>query len=106
RIQIDRANRRVTLPVGVKLDFGGIAKWMAVDAALKALRKEGVQTALVNAGGDLAVMGLPVGEEQWQIATPGKEQSWSIPLRHGAVATSGIAHRHWLQGQTLRHHLL
>ncbi len=105
-IQVDRVNQRVTLPAGVKLDFGGIAKGMAVDAALKALQQEGVQTALVNAGGDLAVMGLPPGEEQWQIAIPGKEQSWSIPLHHGAVATSGIAHRHWWQGQTLRHHLL
>src|SRR5947209_13281967 len=106
RIQVDRAHRRVTLPVGVKLDFGGIAKGMAVDAALKALQQAGMQTALVNAGGDLAVMGLPPGEEQWQIAIPGKEQSCSIPLRHGAVATSGIAHRHWQQGQILRHHLL
>ncbi len=106
RIQVDRANRRVTLPVGVKLDFGGIAKGMAVDAALKALQQAGMQTALVNAGGDLAVIGLPPGEIQWQIAILGKELSWSIPLRHGAVATSGIAHRHWRQGQTLRHHLL
>jgi FAD:protein FMN transferase len=106
RIQVDRANRQVTLPVGVKLDFGGIAKGMAVDAALKALQQVEVQRALVNAGGDLAVLGLPPEEEQWQIAIPGKEQSWSIPLRHGAVATSGIAHRHWLQGQMLRHHLL
>ena len=106
RIQVDRAIRRVTLPVGVKLDFGGIAKGMAVDAALKALQQVEVQRALVNAGGDLAVLGLPPEEEQWQIAIPGKEQSWSIPLRHGAVATSGIAHRHWQQGQMLRHHLL
>lgn len=106
RIQVDRASQRVTLPLGVKLDFGGIAKGMAVDAALKALQQAGVQTALVNAGGDLAVMGLPPGEAQWQIAIPGKEQCWSIPLTNGAVATSGIAHRHWWQGQTFRHHLL
>ena len=105
-IQVDRANRQVTLPVGAKLDFGGIAKGMAVDAALKALQQAGIQAALVNAGGDLAVMGLPPGEEQWQVAVPGKESSWTISLLEGAVATSGIAHRHWWQGHTFRHHLL
>jgi thiamine biosynthesis lipoprotein len=96
----------VTLPVGIKLDFGGIAKGMAVDAALEKLRQGGVSPALVNAGGDLAVLGLPPAVEHWQLAVPGRERFWTIPLRQGAMATSGIAHRHWWQGQTLRHHLL
>src|SRR6185437_5996519 len=60
-IVVDRATRRVTLPAGVGLDFGGIAKGMAVDAALARLRGMGVSCALVNAGGDLAVLGLPPG---------------------------------------------
>ena len=96
----------MTLPAGIKLDFGGIAKGMAVDAALASLRQSGVSPALVNAGGDLAVLGLPPDAEQWPIAVPGREQTWTIPLRHGAIATSGIARRHWWQGNTLRHHLL
>jgi thiamine biosynthesis lipoprotein len=44
--------------------------------------------------------------EQWQIAVPGREKFWTIPLQSGAVATSGIARRHWWQGNTLQHHLL
>lgn len=105
-IQVDRAARRVTLPLGCKLDFGGIAKGMAVDAALHLLQREGISCALVNAGGDLAVRGLPPGEGQWPIAIPGREESWTIPLRAGALATSGIARRHWQKGQTRYHHLL
>ncbi|EFH82263.1 ApbE family lipoprotein [Ktedonobacter racemifer DSM 44963] len=105
-IQVDRAARRVTLPLGCKLDFGGIAKGMAVDAALHLLQREGISCALVNAGGDLAVLGLPPGEGQWPIAIPGREESWTIPLRAGALATSGIARRHWQKGQTRYHHLL
>jgi FAD:protein FMN transferase len=105
-IRVDPIRRRVILPVGIKLDFGGIAKGMAVDAALEQLRLNGVSPALVNAGGDLAVQGLPPAEEQWQISIPGRDQFWTIPLRQGAIATSGIARRHWWQGQTLRHHLL
>jgi thiamine biosynthesis lipoprotein len=105
-IKVDPIHRRVTLPPSIKLDFGGIAKGMAVDAALERLRQNEVNQALVNAGGDLAVLGLPPAEEQWQVAVPGREQFWTIPLHHGAVATSGIAHRHWWQGNTLRHHIL
>ena len=105
-IRVDPIRRRVTLPAGIKLDFGGIAKGMAVDAALENLRLSGVSSALVNAGGDLAVLGLPPTAQHWQLAVPGRERFWTIPLRQGAMATSGIARRHWWQGQTLRHHLL
>jgi thiamine biosynthesis lipoprotein len=105
-IRVNPLSRSVTLPVGIKLDFGGIAKGMAVDAALEGLQQSGISHALVNGGGDLAVLGLPPAEEQWQISVPGREQFWKIPLHHGAVATSGIARRHWMQGQTFRHHLL
>ncbi len=103
---LDPIRRHVTLPIGIKLDFGGIAKGMAVDAALERLRQGGVSPAMVNAGGDLAVLGLPTGAEQWPVSVPGLEQFWTIPLHHGAIATSGIARRHWWQGKTLRHHLL
>ena len=105
-IKVDPIRRRVTLPAAIKLDFGGIAKGMAVDAALKKLQLSDVCPALVNAGGDLAVLGLPPAEQLWPISVPGLKGHWTIPLHHGAIATSGIARRHWWQGQTLRHHLL
>ncbi len=105
-IKVDPIHRHVTLPAGIKLDFGGIAKGMAVDAALERLHQSGISQAMVNAGGDLAVLGLPPAADQWPVAVPGREQFWSIPLISGAIATSGIAHRHWWQGNTLRHHIL
>jgi len=105
-IKVDPIRRQVTLPRGIKLDFGGIAKGMAVDAALEALSQNDIKSALVNAGGDLSVLGLPPAEEHWPVAVPGQQQYWTISLHHGAIATSGIAHRHWLQGSILRHHIL
>ncbi len=106
QIRLNHEKQRVTLPVGVGVEFGGIAKGMAVDAALERLRDVGIATAMVNAGGDLAVLGVPPIEQQWDIAVPGKTQSWTLPLTHGAIATSGIARRHWQQGEQQRHHLL
>ena len=47
----------------VRLDLGGIGKGFAVDAAIAALRTQGVAAGWVNAGGDLRVFGaltLPI----------------------------------------------
>jgi thiamine biosynthesis lipoprotein len=105
-IQLDQARRRVTLPEGAGLDFGGIAKGMAVDAALDQLRALGLTPALVNAGGDLAVAGQPPGQCDWPIAVPGRDRHWTIPLRNGAIATSTVTRRNWHQGDEVRHHLI
>jgi thiamine biosynthesis lipoprotein len=105
-IHLDRSDRRVTLPPGVGLDFGGIAKGMAVDASIARLRNMGVASALVSAGGDLAVLGhLPHGDA-WPIAVSGRETGWELLLRSGALATSGIARRRWLRDGHEQHHLL
>jgi thiamine biosynthesis lipoprotein len=108
-IQIEKHTRCVRLPRGVGVDFGGIAKGMAVDAALARLQDEQVSPALVNAGGDLAVSGLPPDEAAWSIAIEdgqGEVAHWIVPLERGCMATSGIARRQWRQGAQVRHHLL
>lgn len=70
----------------------------------------GIRSALVNAGGDLAVLGQPPASgdrgDSWPVAIEGKDTSWTVPLHHGAMATSGIGRRHWRQGTEPRHHLI
>lgn len=105
----DAEHATVRLPRGVGLDFGGIAKGMAVDAALEALAAQGITRAMVNAGGDLAVLGLPPDQRAWSLAIEDGMSGvprWPVSLRLGALATSGIARRHWKQGKEERHHLL
>jgi thiamine biosynthesis lipoprotein len=103
RIRWDAGRGRLWLPPGVGLDFGGIAKGMAVDAALEALAAAGCRPALVSAGGDLAVRGQPP-DGAWLVGVPGLSRP--LALRRGAVATSGDGHRQWMQGPHRRHHLL
>jgi thiamine biosynthesis lipoprotein len=105
-IQMDAASGQVTLPPGSGLDLGGIAKGMAVDAALERLQDLDIAAALVNAGGDLAVYGSPAEGSDWPIAVPTRHGTYTVALRHGAVATSGIGRRRWRQGPEQRHHLL
>ncbi len=104
---VDRSAGTVTLPAGGGgLDLGGIAKGMAVDASLELLEALGVESALVSAGGDLAVLGLPPGSRAWPVRVGGRPEGQVVPLVRGALATSGTARRRWLQGAVARHHLV
>lgn len=77
---------------GMSIDLGGIAKGYAVDQAIEALRRSGIQNAMVKAGGDLRVIGAPPGKEKWevQIEDPTKSgERQVVYLRDKALSTSG-----------------
>ena len=73
----------------VSIDVGGIAKGYAVDRAIALLRDQGVGSALVNAGGDLAVL----GGQAWPITVRDPRAPdrvlCEIALASSAVASSG-----------------
>jgi thiamine biosynthesis lipoprotein len=96
----------VRLPVGVGLDFGGIAKGWTVDLAARAAVGEGLRWAIVNAGGDLRIAGsLP--REGFVIAIDDPEASGEelsrVRVAGGALATSSVTARAWGPGL---HHLI
>jgi FAD:protein FMN transferase len=68
------------------IDLGGIAKGYAVDCAIDALRYAGVECAVVNAGGDLRVLGAEP-QTVW-LRNAANEPCAPISLADGAVATS------------------
>lgn len=104
-ITLDPARRAVTIPHGRAMDLGGIAKGMAVDAAIGTLRNAGVSTAMVEAGGDLRVIGRPPAHPHWGIRVdPVGDRV--IALKAGALATSSTARRRWRAGGGDQHHLI
>lgn len=105
-LELDPEWHTVRLPEGTGLDLGGLAKGMAVDAAIALLADRGVATAAVDAGGDLAVRGLPAGASSWPIAVDAPNASHRLSLVRGALATSSVARRRWRQGPLERHHLI
>ena len=53
---------------GMRLDFGGIGKGLALDYAAEVLRQQGVKSALLHAGTSTVVaMGAPPGEPGWTV---------------------------------------
>ena len=92
-VTLEPATRRVSFKrPGVSLDLGGIGKGYAVDAVIRKIRELGVARALVRAGGDLRVLGLPPKADYWevQLEDPARKgRRTLIRLREGAVSTSG-----------------
>lgn len=83
---------RFLLP-GIKLDFNAIAKGYAVDQAVKILKAIGIQRALINAGGDIYVLGGKKPQGYWTVGIrdPIKTDKIfaSIELNNRAIVTSG-----------------
>jgi thiamine biosynthesis lipoprotein len=84
---------------GMQLDFGGIGKGYAADAALQVIRNRGITRALVDAGGDIVVGQPPPGEPGWRIGIgpaqrPNAQPRQFIRLSCAAVATSGDAYQY------------
>ncbi len=92
------------LPVVV--DLGAIGKGAAVAAALETLRAHGIEHALVNAGGDIAVIG-DAGGRPWRIGIRdprGPGVIAGVELAPGeAVFTSGDYER-WFEWDDVRYH--
>lgn len=107
-IRLDRAARRVVLPPGVRLDFGGIAKGWAADAAARQLAQVG--PCLVDAGGDIVARGGPVDWPAWPVGVADPRRPDSdlalLMLLDRAVATSGTDYRRWRRGDALQHHVI
>src|SRR5260221_2398987 len=114
-IALDPATQRIRLPLGTRLDLGGIAKGWAADVALERCFA-GWAHVLIDAGGDMRARGGPEEGALWAlgIGDPRVEVTAQTEPRHAAVltlgrgglATSGATTRWWYQGGERRHHLL
>jgi FAD:protein FMN transferase len=108
QIAIDETKQSIFLPQGVTLDLGGFAKGWAANRAMQRLQEAG--PTLVDAGGDIAISGPQADGQPWlvDIADPlqAQERLDMLALEGCGVATSGIDHRRWLQGDVLKHHII
>jgi thiamine biosynthesis lipoprotein len=95
---------------GLLLDLGGVAKGYAVDQAAATVRRLGFESAIINAGGDLALVGRRPDGEPWRIAIrhPRRKDAFlgRLDLEDAAVATSGDYERYFIYYGRRYHHIL
>lgn len=98
RIDAERKTVELRRP-GMRLDFGGIGKGYAADAALAVLERHGIRRALVAAGGDIVVGDAPPDAPAWRVGIapldrPDGPPSRRLALVRCAVSTSGDVFQH------------
>ena len=107
RIDYDPASGAVSLPEGMEIDLGSVAKGYAGREAAQLLRQAGVSSALLNLGGNIQTVGSRPDGDPWQIGV--KDPSTGQPMmvlsiRDQAVVTSGGYERYFQQdGRTYWH---
>lgn len=107
----DSANRRLTQPGGLKLDFSGIAKGFGVDQVAASLQQLGQAHYLVEVGGEFYGQGVKPDGQPWWVALERSDEGHKLDeyvvAMHGfALATSGDYRRYFeYQGRRYAHTL-
>jgi FAD:protein FMN transferase len=95
---------------GAQLDLGSVAKGYGVDRAVAALRRHGVDKAVVVAGGDLYALGAAPDGEPWNIGiqSPTDEDGivGTLRLADRAAATSGTYRQFFRYRGRRYHHIM
>ncbi len=94
----------------VVFDFGGMAKGLAVDLVIKSLTEFNINNAMINAGGDIKVIGKH-GDRPWHIGIrhPRKKDSIlaGVDLQpNESIFTSGDYERYFIYQGKRYHHII
>jgi thiamine biosynthesis lipoprotein len=113
-IDIDRENSTVFLRYSdMRLDVGAIAKGFAVKRAIERAIETGLRSGIINAGGNVAVIGRPLdGRETWNVGVRAPEDGKTqeimdvVYLSDGSAVTSGNYQRYFTVGNKIYHHII
>ena len=108
-IVLDRAGRTISFKMpGMAIDLGGVAKGYATDRAVKVLKENGIENAIVNAGGDMYCLGRRSAKVEWNVGIrhPRKKDGvlFRLKLQDKAIDTSGDYEKYFiLNGRRYSH---
>jgi len=91
----------------VQLSLGAFAKGYAIDLAMEYLQSQGIENAVINAGGDLRVIGQH-GERPWRIGIRHPREdgmiAWLDAEANESIFTSGDYERFYMHDGKRYHH--
>ena len=112
QLSVERLPQRAYQPGGVQLDLSGIAKGFGIDQVARYLEAQGINSYLVEVGGELRGLGCKPDNSPWwvQLEQPVSASNRVTAIRtivalHGlSIATSGDYRRYFEQeGQRYSH---
>ncbi|TLU99365.1 FAD:protein FMN transferase [Dyadobacter luticola] len=95
KLKMDKSTQSILLTQkGMRLDIGGLGKGYAAEESLKELKKMGITSAMMDAGGKIVLLNPPPGEEGWNITVSnGSDSLKTMKLHNVGLATSGPTYR-------------
>lgn len=94
---------------GIEFDLGAVAKGELGNRLGKMLRESGVQSALLNLGGNVVAVGKKPDGSSWRVAIldpAGDGYLGSLQVTDASVVTSGGYERNFTANGTAYHHIL
>lgn len=107
-LEMRLVSHSVRLPLGIRLDLGGVGKGWAAHNAMRRLEEFG--PSFVDAGGDIAISSCKKNGDPWLVAiddprAPG-DNLGTLRLGRCGVATSGKDYRRWRKNGAWQHHII
>lgn len=101
----------VTLPEGMMIDLGGIAKGYIADRVKAYLQERGVRSAILSFGGNIVAIGLKPDGSPWKVGVQDIDRPTGEYMRvsrnyGGSTVTSGIYERGFELDGVYYHHIL
>ena len=109
KIQYDAADGDVTLPEGMKIDLGSVAKGYAGQLVAQMLRDNGVESALLSLGGNVQTVGSKIDGTPWKVGIKDPQSSdvmMVLQVQDQAVVTSGGYERYFEEDGVRYHHII
>lgn len=113
QIQYKPSECLLTLPEGVEIDLGGIAKGYTSGRIMAIFEKYGIQSGIVSLGGNVQLYGTKADGSPWKVAIQNPDTSTDaadyigiLEIKDKAVITSGGYERYFEQDGKTYHHIL
>lgn len=109
---IDYPNSTVYLQkVGQAIDLGGIAKGYAADEVRRVLTEGGIQSAIINLGGNVITIGLRPDKTLWRVGIQNPKEVTGtylgmVSIENKTIVTSGVNERYFIKDGIRYHHIL
>lgn len=110
-VQVEPVSRTVTLPDGMAMDLGAVAKGWAGAQLHAQLEQVGITSAILSLGGNIQTVGSKPDGSPWRVGIqdPASDQGAclaSVAVRDMAVVTSGGYERYFQQDGVTYWHIL
>jgi len=96
--QIELNGNQVSIPKEAQIDFGALAKGYTSDQIIEILKENGVESALINLGGNVHTLGTKPDGSLWKIGIRnpfGTSEMCILSIADYAVITSGNYERYF-----------